>query len=178
MSPRAGNAGPRTLAFVESPVQLLNVLEWAHVQDRVLRVVSEQRYAYDVCERLVAVEDVWGLGPERRSARGFRYDAECRLREEFDKATANPLQVWNYDAQGNLTSENGVPVRVGLLDEPRAWGAESLEYDENGNAVKLPGPRGALRCTWGGEGLLHQVEVGDTTVRYAYDALGRRVLKT
>ncbi|MGW1541181.1 hypothetical protein ACWCPM_13245 [Streptomyces sp. NPDC002309] len=31
MSPRAGNAGPRTLAFVESPVQLLNVLEWAHV---------------------------------------------------------------------------------------------------------------------------------------------------
>lgn len=31
MSPRAGNAGPHTLAFVESPVQLLNVLEWAHV---------------------------------------------------------------------------------------------------------------------------------------------------
>ncbi|WP_037861045.1 hypothetical protein [Streptomyces sp. NRRL S-340] len=39
MSPRAGTAGPaspgsppptRTLAFVESPVQLLNVLEWAH----------------------------------------------------------------------------------------------------------------------------------------------------
>ncbi|MFJ5776833.1 hypothetical protein [Streptomyces sp. NPDC093094] len=32
MSPRAGNSGPRTLAFVESPVQLLNVLEWAHVR--------------------------------------------------------------------------------------------------------------------------------------------------
>ncbi|CQR62253.1 hypothetical protein [Streptomyces leeuwenhoekii] len=31
MSPRAGNAGPHTLAFVESPVQLLNVLEWAHL---------------------------------------------------------------------------------------------------------------------------------------------------
>jgi hypothetical protein len=31
MSPRAGSAGP-TLAFVESPVQLLNVLEWAHTQ--------------------------------------------------------------------------------------------------------------------------------------------------
>ncbi|MFF7855344.1 hypothetical protein [Streptomyces sp. NPDC007904] len=30
MSPRAGKAGPHTLAFVESPVQLLNVLEWAH----------------------------------------------------------------------------------------------------------------------------------------------------
>ncbi|MDO0926086.1 hypothetical protein QQY24_11870 [Streptomyces sp. TG1A-8] len=33
MSPRAGHAGhpARTLAFVESPVQLLNVLEWAHL---------------------------------------------------------------------------------------------------------------------------------------------------
>ncbi|MGW3630729.1 hypothetical protein ACWD7F_11280 [Streptomyces sp. NPDC005122] len=31
MSPRAGTPGPHTLAFVESPVQLLNVLEWAHV---------------------------------------------------------------------------------------------------------------------------------------------------
>ncbi|MFC9960716.1 hypothetical protein ACFVIB_25580 [Streptomyces nigra] len=30
MSRRAGNAGHSTLAFVESPVQLLNVLEWAH----------------------------------------------------------------------------------------------------------------------------------------------------
>ncbi|MEU6220418.1 hypothetical protein ABZ845_23310 [Streptomyces sp. NPDC047022] len=30
MSPRAGTAGHHTLAFVESPVQLLNVLEWAH----------------------------------------------------------------------------------------------------------------------------------------------------
>ncbi|WP_151480878.1 hypothetical protein [Streptomyces albicerus] len=35
MSPRAGSTGPQspapaTLAFVESPVQLLNVLEWAH----------------------------------------------------------------------------------------------------------------------------------------------------
>ncbi|MEU3099897.1 hypothetical protein ABZ690_35695 [Streptomyces sp. NPDC006967] len=30
MSPRAGRPGPHTLAFVESPVQLLNVLEWAH----------------------------------------------------------------------------------------------------------------------------------------------------
>ncbi|EKX65140.1 hypothetical protein Sipo8835_15905 [Streptomyces ipomoeae] len=30
MTPRTGTAGPHTLAFVESPVQLLNVLEWAH----------------------------------------------------------------------------------------------------------------------------------------------------
>ncbi|WP_019066907.1 hypothetical protein [Streptomyces hokutonensis] len=34
MSPHAGKAGltPHTLAFVESPVQLLNVLEWAHLR--------------------------------------------------------------------------------------------------------------------------------------------------
>ncbi|MET7653823.1 MULTISPECIES: hypothetical protein [unclassified Streptomyces] len=36
MSPRAGNntgPTPHTLAFVESPVQLLNVLEWAHARE-------------------------------------------------------------------------------------------------------------------------------------------------
>ncbi|MFI6526658.1 hypothetical protein [Streptomyces uncialis] len=34
MSPRVGPVGPtQTLAFVESPVQLLNVLEWAHHSD-------------------------------------------------------------------------------------------------------------------------------------------------
>jgi len=32
MSRRAGNTGHSTLAFVESPVQLLNVLEWAHAR--------------------------------------------------------------------------------------------------------------------------------------------------
>ncbi|MFC5215271.1 hypothetical protein [Streptomyces coerulescens] len=36
MSPRAGNTGPHTLAFVESPVQLLNVLEWAHAREHTL----------------------------------------------------------------------------------------------------------------------------------------------
>ncbi|HYO53043.1 RHS repeat-associated core domain-containing protein [Archangium sp.] len=149
----------------------------ARVQDRTLRVVSEQRYGYDACERLVAVEDAWGALPEQRSARGFRYDAECRLLEELDKATGSPMHVWQYDRQGNLTSEDGVPVRVGLLDELRAWGTAPLEYDGNGNAVRLPGPRGELRCSWGGEGLLHQVQVGGGTVGYEYDALGRRVVK-
>ncbi|HYO72582.1 MAG TPA: DUF6531 domain-containing protein, partial [Archangium sp.] len=153
-------------------------LAWAQVRDRALRVVSEQRYEYDVCERLVAMEDVWGTVPEQRSARGLRYDAESRLLEEMDRRTGSPLHAWQYDVQGNLTSEDGVPMRVGLLDELRAWGAQPLEYDKNGNAVRLPGPRGELRCTWGGEGLLHEVQVGSRTVRYEYDALGRRVQKT
>ncbi|MFE9096189.1 hypothetical protein [Streptomyces sp. NPDC007264] len=37
MSPRAAAGGPRALAFVESPVQLLNVLEWAHAHAHALR---------------------------------------------------------------------------------------------------------------------------------------------
>ncbi|MFF1281850.1 hypothetical protein ACFVY4_13970, partial [Streptomyces sp. NPDC058299] len=42
MSPRAGHPGhpAHTLAFVESPVQLLNVLEWAHAHG--LRGTAEQ----------------------------------------------------------------------------------------------------------------------------------------
>ncbi|MEU9189978.1 hypothetical protein AB0D14_36675 [Streptomyces sp. NPDC048484] len=50
MSPRAGSTGPQspaspaTLAFVESPVQLLNVLEWAHahaLRAAALRITGE-----------------------------------------------------------------------------------------------------------------------------------------
>lgn len=49
MSPRAGSTGsqspaPATLAFVESPVQLLNVLEWAHahaLRAAALRITGE-----------------------------------------------------------------------------------------------------------------------------------------
>ncbi|MEU3412295.1 MULTISPECIES: hypothetical protein [unclassified Streptomyces] len=45
MSPRAGQAGhtARTLAFVESPVQLLNVLEWAHLHGREAAVPPSAR---------------------------------------------------------------------------------------------------------------------------------------
>ncbi|AJE42163.1 hypothetical protein [Streptomyces nodosus] len=41
MNPRAGTAGHTTLAFVESPVQLLNVLEWAHAHAHALRTKGD-----------------------------------------------------------------------------------------------------------------------------------------
>lgn len=153
-------------------------LAWACVRNQASVPISEQRYAYDTCERMISLEDVWGYGPRQRSTRGFLYDAENRLLEERETATGHALHTWKYDAQGNLVSEDGVSIQAGLMDETRSWGHEPLEYDGNGNAVMLPGPRGELRCTWGGEGLLRQVHVGRHTVRYEYDALGRRVLKT
>ncbi|WP_304608632.1 RHS repeat-associated core domain-containing protein [Hyalangium versicolor] len=150
----------------------------ACVRDPSLRLVSEQRYEYDTCERLVVLEDVWGEAADQRRSSGFRYDYEGHLQAEWNKGTDQALHAWEYDAEGNLIREDGISIRVGLLDEPRTWGAEPLGYDGNGNAVRLPSPRGELLCDWGGEGLLRETQVGGRTVRYEYDALGRRVLKT
>ncbi|MFD0394569.1 hypothetical protein ACFQ3Z_28640 [Streptomyces nogalater] len=62
MSPRAGQAGhpARTLAFVESPVQLLNVLEWAHLHAGRPRPARRNR------RRSAASERHRPTGPRRR----------------------------------------------------------------------------------------------------------------
>lgn len=148
------------------------------MRSRSYRWLGEQLYTYDVCERLDSTEDRWGPFPEQRSHRGYAYDAECRLSREVDLATGRPVHTWLRDAKGNLTGENEVAVQVGLMDEPRTWGKESIAYCGNGHMLRLPGPRGELHCTWGGPGLLQQVRLGERTVQCQYDALKRRVWKS
>lgn len=69
MSPRAGTTGttgttPHTLAFVESPVQLLNVLEWAHARE--LR--AEERSGAGLTLVVLAPTDPMTRGQLRRMA--------------------------------------------------------------------------------------------------------------
>ncbi|MEU8892407.1 hypothetical protein [Streptomyces sp. NPDC048442] len=77
-------ATPRTLAFVESPVQLLNVLEWAHVS------------AHDMAEVTVVVlspRDPMSRGQLRRMAELAR-DEGCAVRwEEAREGAGAPLRT-------------------------------------------------------------------------------------
>ena len=68
MSPRAGNAGPRTLAFVESPVQLLNVLEWAHARSA-RRGAHPRRAVPDRPDDAAASCAGWPTWPATRATR-------------------------------------------------------------------------------------------------------------
>ncbi|XXT18670.1 RHS repeat-associated core domain-containing protein [Sorangium sp. So ce429] len=140
--------------------------------------ISEQAYEYDLCERLTGVVDIWGDATSERRSRRLVYDAESRLVAEIDPATGYALARYVYDAKGNLTDDNGVAVSVGVMDEPRARDGEPIECDRNGNILRAPGVQGENHYSYGADGLLYEVRLGGRTLRFEYDALGRRVLKT
>ncbi|MFE7857541.1 hypothetical protein [Streptomyces sp. NPDC057403] len=83
MSPRAGKTGPHTLAFVESPVQLLNVLEWAHAHapDAELALV------------VLAPTDPMTRGQLRRMAELAREEGHTVRWEEARGGPAAPFQT-------------------------------------------------------------------------------------
>ncbi|MFE9022998.1 hypothetical protein ACFYNL_31130 [Streptomyces sp. NPDC007808] len=85
MSLRAGNTGPRTLAFVESPVQLLNVLEWAHAR--------EHAVGAGVTLVVLAPNDPMTRGQLRRMAELAREDGHEVRWEEARGGAAAPFQT-------------------------------------------------------------------------------------
>ncbi|MFF3936235.1 hypothetical protein [Streptomyces phaeofaciens] len=87
MSPRAGtNTGttPHTLAFVESPVQLLNVLEWAHAQE-------EPGAGFTVV--VLSPTDPMTRGQLRRMAELARGEGHAVRWEEARGGTAAPFRT-------------------------------------------------------------------------------------
>jgi RHS repeat-associated protein len=133
-------------------------------------VLSEQRYGYDACGRLVSLTDAGGT-------RSFGYDAEGRLLSERDERGG--AVDWAYDAKGNMTRSGGRAVEIGLSDEPLRVGGDPIRWNALGQAVALPGASGgALLLRYHGDGTLAAVDVDGRSWRYRYDGLGRRILKT
>ncbi|MFD4558775.1 hypothetical protein ACFWP5_31400 [Streptomyces sp. NPDC058469] len=91
MSPHAGTAGltPHTLAFVESPVQLLNVLEWAHV--RALR--AEEAPGGGLTLVVLSPTDPMTRGQLRRMADLARDEGHTVRWEEARGGPAAPFQT-------------------------------------------------------------------------------------
>ena len=142
------------------------------------RVVSRQSYSYDSCERLRSISDWWGSQADQSLSRRLEYDPESRITAEIDAASGDRLARFEYDRDGNLVGDTGVPIRAGLLGEPLRYGQDSLEYDALGNMRRLPGPLGEIECRFAADGTLREARVGGRTVTYEYDPLCRRVRKT
>ena len=164
-------------------------LEQAEVVNEAGRIVSRQNYSYDLRERLTGVTDQSGTGTATRESLRMEYDAEGRLLTESSGATGVPLAVYGYDVKGNMIACNRLPVPVGRMDEPQAFGGESIRYDANGNMTQLPdGAGGTLRCRFANNGALREVETyplagynqtnQNQTWEYEYDGLSRRTAKT
>lgn len=152
-------------------------LERARVADARGRLVSEQHYRYDACGRLNELEDA-GTVSEPAWLRRFAYDAEGRLTSAVDGLTSHLTERLEYDAKGNIVRDGAADVAIGPMDQPMRVGDEPIAYDALGNMTSLPGALGRIACRWGEDGTLAEARIGERTVRYEYDPLGRRVLKT
>ncbi|HEX2555074.1 MAG TPA: RHS repeat-associated core domain-containing protein [Microvirga sp.] len=150
-------------------------LSRAVVTDALGSTLSEQTYDYDLLERLTRVSDGDGRRGAPRAVR-LAYDAESRLVREADEA-GEPV-AFAYDAAGNLVAIAGDPIPVGAMDEPLAAFGAPIEYDALGNMRRFRTPEGEIRCSFGADGTLRQVEACGRTTRFAYDALGRRIAKS
>jgi len=156
----------------------MGLTQAARVYDSQDYLLSEQTYAYDVCDRLVAMNDAWGAGAGQSDRRRFIHDAEGRILAEVDDVTEIRRHEFDYDAKGNLIYDNGASVRFGAMDEIVAHDGRDIEYDGVGNVVRMPARNhGILECTWAGDGTLSEVRNDDMRVQFSYDALGRRRTK-
>ncbi|MGW1784315.1 hypothetical protein ACWCQQ_35175 [Streptomyces sp. NPDC002143] len=90
MIPRAGSTGtPHTLAFVESPVQLLNVLEWAHA--RKLQGQAEPGAGFTLV--VLSPTDPMTRGQLRRMAELARQEGHTVRWEEARGGAAAPFRT-------------------------------------------------------------------------------------
>ncbi|MFE2586330.1 hypothetical protein [Streptomyces sp. NPDC059378] len=90
MNPRAGTTGtPHTLAFVESPVQLLNVLEWAHAHG----LGGPERTGAGFTLVVLSPMDPMTRGQLRRMAELAREDGHEVRWEEARGGTAAPFRT-------------------------------------------------------------------------------------
>lgn len=145
----------------------------AHVRvtDAEGRAVAEQRNLYDACDRLISTLHEDG---ERRALLTFEYDLSGRLTSEGDPDRGGVRTRFVYDVSGNLVGEGTIQRHVGQLDELLEVGQSKLDWDEEGNLVRLPTRAGTLDLAFALDGTLSQAEIQGRTVHFTYDALGRR----
>ncbi len=156
----------------------LGRLHRSTVIDQRGRILASQEFKYDLSERLIESQEVWGDSPSQHGAYQFDYDAESRIIAEIDSLRRKIIASYEYDIKGNLIRDVNASFEVGFMDEPVRYGGAAIEYDGNGNMSRLPGPRGEINCNFSADGNLSDARLGATRVHFEYDALGRRILKT
>ena len=168
MRPRAGSAGPHTLAFVESPVQLLNVLEWAHAH--ALRTKGSGAPG-----RGAAVPEP-GCGAAIPAQGGGRSGADGRTAENGAEAAGAEWAAVNGAGAADLPAREGLTVVVLSPTDPMTRGQlrrmAELARDE-GHEVRWEEARGGATApfhTVGGLAPLlrraRRVVMGDPFSRY------------
>jgi RHS repeat-associated protein len=133
--------------------------------------VFSQDWRYDVENRLVSFTDM-ELG-----TRDYRYDAEGQVLESTRLGPAPP-ESFGYDPAGNRVACNDVAATFNALNQLTAQGPMAPQYDERGNMTRFPAPDGSWHLTYDLQNqLVAAAGPGGEHLAFAYDALGRRILK-
>jgi RHS repeat-associated protein len=168
-----GPAGPpRRIRYANGTVVEQSVDELGRVASWTLsaaggasRDADTARFSYDVCDRLVGVT----RADERRA---IRYDRAGRV-TAVESSTPAFAERFELDANGNRVRDPAGPVEFDACNRVRRRGAERFDHDALGNLAGV----GGWSLRYDARGHLIEASRAGTTVRYAYDALGRRIRK-
>jgi RHS repeat-associated protein len=168
-----GPAGPpRRIRYANGTAVEQSVDELGRVASWTLRAAGGRgrdadtaRFSYDVCDRLVGVS----RAEERRA---IQYDRAGRVTgvESSDPAFTERFEL---DANGNRVRDGAGPSEFDACNRVRRRGAEPFDHDALGNLAGL----GGWSLRYDARGHLIEASRAGTTVRCAYDALGRRIRK-
>ena len=134
------------------------------------RVISDTRLEYDIQQRLCSRTE-WGN--ERRQ---YVYDAESQLTGVY--AGERWLEYYSYDPAGNRAASHRGPATVEPGNRLTRPGADTYEYDARGNVTASTVDGQPWTFEYDLRNQMVAAHGPSGTVRFGYDALGRRISKT
>ena len=166
---RAALPNGTTAAYAYDPTGQLTAL--TH-KDATGTVLQRTTYTYNAVGNRTTKVDQFGRSD-------YTYDAGHRLQEAATPVPSQPLEAFTYDLLGNrLTStENGM-ARFNAGNQLREDAHFLYQYDVNGNLRRQTAKVGGETTQYVYDVERHLVRVVASTgmtVRYLYDALGRRI---
>ena len=139
-------------------------------------ILSKQTYSYDILGRLVNYKDF----DKYTNAKDFifEYDAEGRLTSNIDRGSSIN-ESYAYDGKGNIIKANVQKIEIGKMDEILRINGERLEYDAAGNLLGFSdeGNR-EFKFKYADNNTLKSAKTPTEIWEYSYDALGRRIAKS
>lgn len=140
----------------------------------------DRQYSYNLANQIEIIA-------EPTQIRNFEYDSVNRLTDLIyalprpagvspEKAALVTNESYNYDDVGNRSSSHkSASYSYQPFNKLTATATATYAYDANGNLVRKAEAPNLWRYNWDYENRLTTVSNRKHTVRYLYDALGRRV---
>lgn len=129
----------------------------------------DRQYTYNAANQIASITDL-------TNSRTFGYDFVDQLKTVA--ASSPPNEFYNFDDVGNRTSSHRSTTygyQSGKFNQLSSTAAATYGYDANGNMTSKSEGSNFWRYTWDNENRLGQASTRKQSVRYKYDALGRRI---